>query len=149
MSAVQWSAVRSAFATQIEGVTGSPTAARQPISVSNISAARGSLQYSIEITSRIVTGSERTRSQTDIGASVDTQVVVALASKIQVDAQVSTYDTGLDTCEEIIQAVAPLNTSTLLNGRLLFDRMTAALSLSGEWMIYTLAFNFRHLLALS
>ncbi len=141
-----WSTLRAAFATQIETVSGT-VASRQPISVSNVPSTIGTIPYAIMLESS--NKRDQSRNRPGRPARVDTVVVVTIARKLQVDTQVSSYDTALDNAANVIEACVAPDALTLRESHVFFDRMTSTVSSTGEWVVIALRFVAQHHLNLT
>ncbi len=149
MSSTSWSGIRSSIATRVETVSGT-VAARQPISVNNVPATLGTIPYSILIESaNQLDEDKRSRNRPGRPARVQTAVTVTIARKLQVDAQVASYDTALDNAQDVIQACVLPTAAGLLATHVFFDAMTASLAATGEWVVISVRFLVQHQLSLT
>lgn len=147
MSAVGLSTIRSRFATKISALDGFDESrnpfdgyGRSPNTIAH-------QRFSVGIGS--VSSRDDDRQKQSSGVMAATEVRVRYAYRIKPKDQVSSYDGGLQSAQNLITALTNRTSPLHDDLQIRFSGMDNELSDSGEWLSLTLNFLIIHFLSLS
>lgn len=96
-----------------------------------------------------VTARDDDRQRRSEGVMATTQVAIRYAYRIRPKDQLESFDDGLDSAQDVINAITVRSTPLHDNLQIRFGGMDNELSDSGEWMSITLTFEVLHYLFLN
>jgi hypothetical protein len=147
MSTVKLSTIRQRFATKITSLDGFEESrnpfdgyGRSPNTIAH-------KRFAVGI--RSVSSRDDDRQRSAAGALTETEVFVRYAYRIKPKDQIDSYDNGLDSAQDVIEALTP-RTSPLHNDlQIRWTGLDNELSDSGEWMTITITFIILHYINLT
>ena len=96
-----------------------------------------------------VTARDDDRQRRTEGVMASTQLSIRYAYRIRPKDQLESFDNGLDSAQDVINAITVRSTPLHDNLQIRFSGMDNELSDSGEWMSITLTFQILHYLFLN